>query len=180
MGLGHWHRNCEYGGGDLARRESVRQRKSMLFKRQKFDWVLVALFALGLFLYGSYQPRFRLRSAMPADFLDEPLAQSAQPAASEAKIASAYWSCLTNTIQWQYGYGHALPADPPADFTAKEGPSVVSEDEAARIRYWHRAQHVWYLGTAWQKNYEWNFNWTTDWIQNGGEVLHHMFERIGN
>ena len=46
----------------------------MLFKKQKFDWMMVALLALGLFLYGSYQPRFRLSSAMPADFVDEPLA----------------------------------------------------------------------------------------------------------
>ena len=50
----------------------------MLFKRQKFDWALVALLALGLFLYGSCQPRFRLRSAMPEDFVDAPLARSPQ------------------------------------------------------------------------------------------------------
>ena len=48
----------------------------MLFKKQKFDWLLVALIAFGLFLYASYQPRFRLRPAMPADFIDEPLARS--------------------------------------------------------------------------------------------------------
>ena len=152
----------------------------MLFKRQKFDWLLVALLALGLFLYCSYQPRFRLRPAMPVDFIDEPLAVSSQKPGPEAKIARAYWSCLENNIQWQYGYGHTLPADPPADFTTLQAASVASEDATTRMRYWHRAQHVWYLPTTWQKNYEWNFNWTTDWIQNGGDALHHLFERLGN
>jgi hypothetical protein len=149
----------------------------MLFKRQKFDWALVTLLALGLFLYASYQPRFRLRAEMPADFIDEPLAQSSQPGL-EMKIARAYWRCLVNEIQWQYGYGHTLPANPPPDFTAVERPSLVPEDAASRVRYWGRAQRVWHLPTAWQKDYEWDFNWTTDWIQNGGEALHHLFQHL--
>jgi len=152
----------------------------MLFKKQKFDWLLVALLALGLFLYGSYQPRFRLCSAMPADFLDEPLVRSVQMPGPEARIASAYWSCLANNIQWQYGYGHTLPADPPPAFTTMEASGLAAEDAATRIRYWRRAQHVWYLPSAWQKDYEWNFDWTTDWIQDGGEAMHHLFERLGS
>jgi len=152
----------------------------MLFKKQKFDWIMVALFALGLFLYVSYQPRFRLNSAMPADFVDTPLAGSSQHLDPEARIASAYWSSLTNNIQWQYGYGHTLPSDPPPDFTAIHTTGIASEDTATRIRYWHKAQHVWYLPTAWQKQYEWNFNWTTDWVQNGAEAMHRFLERLGN
>jgi len=152
----------------------------MLFRKQKLDWLVVALLALGLFLYCSYQPRFRLRPAMPADFIDEPLAASSQKPGPEAKIARAYWRCLENNIQWQYSYGRTLPADPPPDFTALQASAMASEDAATRVRYWHRAQHVWYLPTTWQTNYEWSFNWTTDWIQNGGDALHHLFERLGN
>jgi hypothetical protein len=152
----------------------------MLFKKQKFDWLLVALLALGLFLYCSYQPRLRLRSEMPPDFVDQPLSKSFQTPGSEAKLASTYWSCLANSIQWQYGYGHTLPADPPSDFTVTPLSGTVAEDSATRMRYWHRAQHVWYLPTVWQKEYEWNFDWTTDWVQNGGDALHHLFERLGN
>ena len=152
----------------------------MLFKKQKFDWIMVVLLAFGLFLYASYQPRFRLRPVMPAEFIDEPLSRASHNPSLEAGIASAYWSCLATTIQWQYSYGHALPADPPADFTVMPASGVVAEDTATRMRYWRRAQHVWYLPTAWQKEYEWNFNWTTDWIQSGGDVLHHLFERLGN
>ena len=152
----------------------------MLFKRQKFDWVMVALLALGLFLYGSYQPRFRLSSAMPADFVDEPIAGSLRKPDPEVAIARAYWSCLANSIQWQYGHGHTLPADPPPNFTAVQPPGAAAEDAATRLRYWRRAQHVWYLPTAWQKEYEWNFNWTTDWVQSGGEAIRHLFDRLGS
>ena len=151
----------------------------MLFKRQKFDWVLVALFALGLFLYASYQPRFRLRTEVPADFIDEPLARSSQKPGPDAKIARAYWNCLVNDIQWQYGYGHTLPVNPPPGFTAIERPNLAPEDAASRVRYWGRAQRVWHLPTTWQKAYEWDFHWTTDWIQSGGEALHHVFQHLG-
>ncbi len=147
----------------------------MRFKGKKVDWVLVALIALGLFLYASYQPRFRLRTEMPADFMDEPLARSSQKPGPDTKIARAYWSCLVNNIQWQYGYGHTLPADPPPGFTVIERP----EDAASRVRYWGRAQRVWYLPTAWQKDYEWDFKWTTDWIKSSGEALHHVFQHLG-
>jgi hypothetical protein len=156
----------------------------MLFKKQKSDWILVALFALGLFLYGSYQPRFRLNAVMPADFVDTPLAGPSQKPGPEAKIAGAYWSCLANNIQWQYGYGHTLPSDPPADFTSLQASlqasGAAAEDAATRARYWRRAQRIWYLPTAWQKQYEWNFNWTSEWVQSGGEAVHHLFERLGS
>jgi hypothetical protein len=151
----------------------------MLFKRQKFDWVLVALFALGLFLYVSYQPRFRLRTEMPPDFIDEPLTDL-QQSSSQAKIASAYWSCLASDIQWQYGYGHALPVDPPPGFTAIGASGLAADDTNARIRYWRKARRFWYLPTAWQKDYEWNFNWTTDWVQNVGDAMRRLFERLGS
>ena len=103
----------------------------MLFKRQKFDWILVALLALGLFLYASYQPRFRLRPEMAADFIDEPLAQASQKPSPEVKIARAYWSCLVEDIQWKYGYGRTLPVDPPPRSIAIERPGLAPEDAAA-------------------------------------------------
>src|SRR4051794_11515037 len=90
----------------------------MLFKKQRFDWLVVALCALGVFLYASYQPRFRLRPTMPAEFMDEPVVRVAATSALEPKVAGAYWGCLVNIVQWQYGYGHTLPANPPADFAA--------------------------------------------------------------
>ena len=49
---------------------------------------------------------------------------------------------------------------------------MTSEDAANRIRYWHRARHVCsYVPATWKKDYEWEFNWTTDWIQHGGDAF---------
>ena len=179
----------------------------MLFKRQKFDWILVALLALGLFIYASYQPRFRLRPTMPADFIDlqqDDLQQDKRPAASfshqprqEEKIARAYWNCLVEDIQWKYGYGHILPVNPPPEFTdmdeadppgqsdpdppqPKLSQSQLSKEEAAnRVRYWRKAQHAWLLPTAWQKDYEWDFSWTTNWLSDGADAVHHFFQHLG-
>jgi hypothetical protein len=152
----------------------------MLFKKQKFDWLMVALFGLGIFLYCSYQPRLRLRTVMPADFVDQESSMSAPTSSRETEIAGAYWNCLATSVQWKYGYGHTLPADPPSDFSVAQNSSTGAEDTATRTRYWRRAQHLWYLPTSWQREYEWSFDWTTTWVQNGGDALHHLFERLGN
>ena len=86
---------------------------AMLFKRQKVDWLFVPLLAIGLFTYASYQPRFRLRPDMPAEFLDAPVG-SPQRQTAEQKIAEAYWKSLIRDVQPKYGYGYTLPTDPPA------------------------------------------------------------------
>jgi len=152
----------------------------MLFKRQKLDWLLVSVLAIGLFTYASYQPRFRLRPDMPTEFMDAPSAGVPQTQDTEEKIARAYWKCLVHDIQWKYGYGYSLPSDPPGDFTlASEGTGVVPEDAAARVRYWRMAQHVWYLPDAWQKDYEWDFHSTSNLTQSGGDWLRRQFEHLG-
>ena len=126
----------------------------MFFKRQKVDWLFVPILAIGLFTYASYQPRFRLRPDMPAEFLDAPVAGSPQMPRTEEMIARAYWKSLVHDIQPKYGYGYSLPSDPPADFTlATSGAHIGQEDASTRIRYWRKAQHVWYLPNAWQKSY---------------------------
>ena len=152
----------------------------MLFKRQKVDWLLIPVLAIGLFTYASYQPRFRLRSDMPAEFVDAAPAGSPQRQSTEGIVAQAYWKSLVHDIQWKYGYGYRLPSDPPADFSlASAGASVVPEDQATRVRYWRKAQHVWYLPNAWQKGYEWDFHWTSDMAQSAGDWLHRQFEHLG-
>ena len=169
----------------------------MLFKRQKTDWLLAAVVLVGIFLYASYQPRFRLRTEMPPEFVD--LSADPPPAhppkrngaktglmkvpvtqVDEAKIARVYWDCLVDDVQWRYGYGHSLPNDPPAEFNvgmAEKNPG--DEDAATRLRYWHRAQRFWYIRSAWSAKYEWNFDWTTNSIQNGGDWLHRLFQHLG-
>src|ERR1700745_4016496 len=84
--------------------------KSMLFKKQKGDWLLVGLLIVGLFLYASFQPRLRLRQRMPSDFVEQRADFSKQ--GEEQKVAQAYWNCLVDDVQWRYGFGHNLPGEP--------------------------------------------------------------------
>ena len=152
----------------------------MLFKRQKLDWLLVSVLAIGLFTYASYQPRFRLRPDMPTEFMDAPSAGSPQQQNTEEKIAQAYWKSLVHDIQWKFGYGYSLPSDAPADFSLASGRAgTVPEDPATRVRYWRKAQHVWYLPNAWQRGYEWDFHWTSNMTQSAGDWLHRQFEHLG-
>src|SRR3954466_369356 len=101
----------------------------MLFKRQKVDWLLVPLLAIGLFAYASYQPRFRLRPEMPAEFLD--VVGPAQKQTAEREIAQAYWKSLIRDVQPRYGYGYTLPSDPPADFTLASANVGIDQEDAA-------------------------------------------------
>jgi hypothetical protein len=55
----------------------------------------------------------------------------------------------------------------------------LNEDSAIRMRYWRRAQRLWYARSSWQKQYEWSFDWTTNWVQNGGDWLHQTFQHLG-
>ena len=152
---------------------------AMLFKRQKVDWLFVPLLVIGLFMYASYQPRFRLRPDMPAEFLDAPVG-SPQGQTAEQKIAEAYWKSLIRDVQPKYGYGYTLPSDPPGDFTLASASSGTNqEDTETRIRYWRKAQHVWYLPNAWQKGYEWDFHWTSNLTQNSADWLHRQLQHAG-
>ena len=152
---------------------------AMLFKRQKVDWLFVPLLVIGLFTYASYQPRFRLRPDMPAEFLDAPVG-SPQGQTAEQKIAEAYWKSLIRDVQPKYGYGYTLPSDPPGDFTlASASSGTDQEDAATRIRYWRKAQHVWYLPNAWQKGYEWDFHWTSDLTQSFTDWVHRQLQHAG-
>ena len=150
----------------------------MLFKRQRTDRILLGLIAVGVFLYASYQPRFRLRAEMPAEFVDPSV--NAAKKGGEATIAQAYWECLVDDIQWKYGYGHSLPGAVPVEFNlGMQAGNPSPEDAASRTRYWQRAQRFWYVRGVWVEEYEWSFDWTTEWIQTGGEWLHRFFLHLG-
>jgi hypothetical protein len=136
-----------------------------MFIRRKVDWLVVVVLVAGAFLYISYRPRFRLQTGMPPEFMDESFSDPPQKRGLEEKVARAYWGCLVNDIQWKYGYGHSLPQDPPSEFTFATQGVGDPENAATRVRYWRKAQQVWYLPSAWSKDYVWDFHWTIDWIQ---------------
>ncbi len=148
-----------------------------MFIRRRLDKFILPLLAAGVFIYLSYQPIFRLSTKMPAEFADA--TGSAQQRAAEAKIAGAYWDSLVRSVQWKYGYGYYLPQEPPAEFTVNRPDLGASATDATtRVRYWRKAQQIWYVPGVWQKEYVWDFAWMTSWIQSGANWIYRQWERL--
>jgi hypothetical protein len=150
----------------------------MLVNR-KYDKATILIIAAGFLAYASFQPRFRLRTALPREFIDESSSWPAEKRVSEEKVARAYWNCAVTQIQWKYGYGHRLPQDLPPEFavsTEELGPTAG--DPATRARYWRKLQQVWYLPSIWEKAYGWDLTSITSSLRSGGEWLQHQIQRI--
>src|SRR5438270_5589661 len=109
------------------------KRAEMLVNR-KYDKATNLIIAAGLLAYASFQPKFRLRTALPREFIDESSSWPGEKRVSEEKVARAYWNCAVTQIQWKYGYGHRLPQDLPLEF----------------------AVQVWYLPSIWEKDDGWD------------------------
>src|SRR5437763_1305952 len=115
-----------------------------MFFRHNTDKLFIPFAIVIVLLVLSYQPKYHLRSEMPAAFFTQENA-SGRPSL-EQKVAWAYWENAQMDIQWKYPHGHPLPVDPPAEFqiTAKALGAGAS-DPATRLLYWHRLQQLWYL-----------------------------------
>jgi hypothetical protein len=150
----------------------------MLFSKKTVTLMFVAA-VLGIVVYGSFQPTFRLKRDMPKGFMEEQYSWSPQKRTQEEKIARAYWLCALDSVQWNYGYGHRLPDDPPAEFliTAKEVGTAATDTES-RIRYWRNLERVWYLPTTWEKTYGFDLNSMSAFLQATGARLEAFLRRI--
>lgn len=143
-----------------------------MFVKRKFDRVALVLLVLGVVAYAAFQPRFHLRDEMPAEFFD-PSGLQGKKKAEQEKLAEAYWSCAVKQIQWQYGYAHRLPEQPPAEFflsSTQVGPAA--DDAAMRLHYWQKLRTVWNLPTVWKTDYgldlssmKRSFQSAADWLQ---------------
>src|SRR2546422_7497272 len=135
----------------------------MIVNRQ-VDRLLILALPLALVVYLSTRPTYQLQDEPPAEFL---LVQSDLPPkrrATEELLATGYWKCAVDVIEWRYGYGQNLPNDPPPDFTIPETNShgLRPEDAAAaRGRYWQRLRQVWVFAPVLPKPYRWSFGLTT-------------------
>lgn len=148
---------------------------------RRYDIMAIVALVIIVALYASIRSEFRLRSAMPVEFFDASRVP-ADKRAAEAKIAEAYWKCAVTQIQWQYGYAHRLPDEPPAEFsvTAAEAGSA-SQDSAVRARYWQKLRAVWGVSTVWHEQYEWNTISLTESMRSAGQWLEsHMRRFVGN
>jgi hypothetical protein len=114
---------------------------------------------------------------MPAEFVDVSNIDNARQRILEQKLAKAYWDCAVETIQWQYTYGSRLPQDPPQNFVPA-GADLTTLAPTTRARYWRKLQEVWYMPTAWQKNYEWDTSWTTSWINQVKSAGNWLYSRM--
>jgi hypothetical protein len=145
---------------------------------RRYDVMAIAAAVIFLALYASIRSEFRLRPAMPMEFFDASRIP-ADKRAAEARIAEAYWKCAVTRIQWQYGYAHRLPDEPPAEFsvtTAQAG--SAANDPALRARYWQKLRGVWDISTVWHQEYEWNTISLTESLQSAGQWLERQVRRI--
>ena len=150
----------------------------MLFKTSTVTLMFIAL-VLGILVYGSFQPTMRLKPEMPKGFMDDVSSWPPQKRAQEERIARAYWRCALNNVQWNYGYGHHLPDDPPPEFlvTAKDV-GTAAADTGSRARYWRNLERVWYLPTTWEKTHGFDLNSMSQSLQAAGARLELFLRRM--
>jgi hypothetical protein len=143
-----------------------------MFFRHSIDKLIYPLIAVVVFVFASYRPKYHLRTRMPAAFYSEAGGDGSQNQSLQRKIALAYWQSARMDVQWRYSYGHPLPSDPPPLFHVDAqllGP--IASDPATRKLYWLRLQQVWDNGEAWEKQYQFDWNWASDSIDTGGRWL---------
>jgi hypothetical protein len=152
----------------------------MLFSRKTVTLMFMAA-VLGIVAYASFQPTLKLKSEMPGAFINESSSWSPQKRTQEEKIARAYWQCALNSVQWNYGFGHRLPDDPPPEFLVTEKDvGTAASDVGSRDRYWHNLQRVWNLPNSWEESYGWDWNSMSASLQASGARLERFLRNITN
>jgi hypothetical protein len=152
----------------------------MLFSRKTVTLMFMAA-VLGIVAYASFQPTLKLKSEMPGAFINESSSWSPQKRTQEEKIARAYWQCALNSVQWNYGFGHRLPDDPPPEFLVTEKDvGTAASDVGSRDRYWHNLQRVWNLPNSWEESYGWDLNSMSASLQASGARLERFLRNITN
>jgi hypothetical protein len=140
-------------------------------------FALVGVLAAVFFVYGSYQPHYRLSTEMPAEFVDTTVGSAGKTA--EEAVARAYWHCMVEEVQWRYTYGGVLPHDPPPEFAVLgAAPGSGASAAGTRVRYWNKVQRVWFLPTAWSKAYEWDTAWVGEAAKSAGNWLYARMGRV--
>ena len=145
---------------------------------RRHEIIYIALIAVAVAAYASIHSEYRLRSEMPAEFLDVSHVPAGKQAVEE-KVARAYWNCAVMQVQWKYGYARRLPEEPPEEFvvTADQA-GVLANDQAVRARYWRKLRDVWGISVVWHKEYEWNMDTLRNSFQSAGWWLEVHMRRI--
>ena len=149
-----------------------------MWVRHKHDIAVIIIVVIGIVGYASLRSELRLRRDMPAQFFDSSRFTQ-QKRVLEEKVAKAYWNCAVNQIQWQYGYGHRLPEEPPLEFSVsidEIGPAV--RDEAMRRVEWQRLRQVWNVSEVWNIHYELSFVSLRSSLHSAGNWWDDMFHSL--
>jgi hypothetical protein len=146
--------------------------------RWKIEKFVIPLLAVGLIVYTSYRPKFRLRLDMPPTFVDLSGSSPAQKRVAEELLARAYWDCAVTEIQWKYSRAYLPPSPPPEFNVTSEDSTVTAGDPDARARYWQKLQDVWYLPNTWEKSYEWDLGWLRDPLVSLRGRFHDYIEKL--
>lgn len=115
---------------------------------------LIVLLPAALLLYGTSHPVNRLRTDMPASFVDVPAHVTPARRAAAASVSQAHWNVAVNTTQWQYQFGSSLPVDPPESFQIDL--KLFGAQPDSRSRYWAKLRQVWSSPEIWRTHLEWS------------------------
>ena len=128
-------------------------------------FMVICLLAVvaGLVGFVSFKPTYRLSPEMPRQFLAAGVPGGER--GTEERVARAYWDSAMLRIQGKYAYGQRLPQEPPREFMISASEFGPAATEPIRMRYWRQLQTVWFTPTSWHQTYDWDFNWTTSWIE---------------
>jgi hypothetical protein len=127
---------------------------------QVLDKLLVALLLLGLIVYLSTRPTWRLRSDAPPEFLVGAASGSEDKRGIDEKVGRAYWYCALTVIQAKYGFGEPLPLNPPPEFKISATDLGANASRpATRNYYWQRLRLIWYQASTWKEDREFNLRW---------------------
>ena len=133
-------------------------------RRIRFGMWLLVLLPIAVVFALCYRPVMRLNSQPPPGFVEVHKDWGATRQATEDRAAQAYWQLAINLVQWRFGFGTKLPAEPIDEFRLEEKDfprtSVVAAPATQR-RYWNKLRAVWSQPEAWSETYVWN----TDWLR---------------
>jgi len=150
-----------------------------MFYRHHVDKLIYPIVGLIAFLALSYRPKYHLNSQMPAAFFPGTMSVLPPATANDKRIAWAYWESAQMDIQWKYNRNSSLPPDPPAEFRVNgKALGPATSDPELRALYWRRLQTAWNSPDSWTKDYQWDFGWVHDPVNDAEEWARDLSRRF--
>ncbi len=143
-------------------------------------WLLVLLPVTVIFAL-CYRPVMRLKPQPPPGFVETKPEWNATRQSAEDRAAQAYWQLAINIVQWRFGFGTELPAEPIQEFRLdpKDFPrSTIAAAPDTRRRYWNKLRTTWPQPDAWTETYVWNTDWLRESLSSFMEAILRFTDNI--